>query len=518
MLEITGVKGKAMYKIFTMLIVGASATFAQQVLTSPSHLFSFTLPSGWTYNKIDTVKTIMRYECFNPDSTAMVEIFALKAKNDIDHKKFITVMTSEEVAGGYLGKLLRTDTTQVSGIKAVEKVYRQSSRRGRQIDVRVLLFCKANYGYAMTFRAFHAKRAPTGFAEITNSFTVHPEPSRAGWIWRLFFFGICLYGLGKGIKRIAEWMGPFNLKAIAFSSFVVIMSAASFIVPFLFQPKTWIYVIIALAIVIAAINLPNARPVKLAFREAKNKNTAGAYRAFCQKHSSSRRYFTEARQLMQVMVEAAVKKYKALIAKQDTTITRAILDMFEYIKATDNFQVAVCYTADNQIADKAVYFQLFDRKVLPANPSFTPEKNKKREDRITQMLSRAFHQITPEDVLSFTTFEKPLNTQICFAVDYKVKTSGAYYYHTSEENLPEEKRTWFTGVEFQWSLAIRIPNCPNAYQIALESKPAQHFTVDGKEIDKVYDAMADSAFADFCQVFIQQSGLAPALARPAVAV
>ncbi|MDZ7268374.1 MAG: hypothetical protein ONB48_11640 [candidate division KSB1 bacterium] len=507
-----------MYRIFTIIMIGASATFAQQVLTSPTHLFSFTLPSGWAYNKIDTVKTVVRYECFNPDSTAMVEIFALKTKNDIDRKKFITVMTSEEVAGESFGKLLRTDTTQVSGIKAVEKVYRQYSRRGRQIDVRVLLFAKANYGYAMTFRAFHAKREPASFAEIMSSFTVHPEPSRAGWFWRLLFFGICLYGLGKGIKRTAEWVGPFNLKAIGYSSFIVLMSAASFTVPFLFQPKTWIYVIIALAIVIAAIKLPDAKPVKQAFREAKDRNTAGAYRAFCQQYPASRRYFKEARQLMRVMVEAAVKKYKALIAKQDTTITRAILDMFEYIKATDNFQVAVCYTADNQIVDKAVYHQLFNRNVLPANPSFKPEKNKRRESRITEMLSLAFRQITPEDVLSFTTYEKPLSNQICFAVDYKVKTSGAYYYHTSEEHLPEEKRTWFTGVEFLWSLAIRIPNRPNAYKITLESKPAQHFTVDGKEIDKVYDAMADSAFADFCQVFIQQSGLAPAPARTAVTV
>jgi hypothetical protein len=215
---------------------------------------------------------------------------------------------------------------------------------------------------------------------------------------------------------------------------------------------------------------------------------------------------------MNALMDGVIRKYKNLISQLDTPIVRAALAMFEFIKQTDNFQVGVQYNVQNQIEDFAeLVKQQRNWTVLPANPAFTESKNRNREESITKLINYAFSQITPEDILSFSTVKESKSNQIHFNITYTINVSGKLYYHTSEENLPDDKKKYYTGVEFKWLLEIKIPWQREIYQLTLESKPAQQFSTQGNTSDSVYDAMADSAFHDFSRVFIEQSGLMPAV-------
>ncbi|MDQ7054275.1 MAG: hypothetical protein Q9P14_15825 [candidate division KSB1 bacterium] len=56
-------------------------------------------------------------------------------------------------------------------------------------------------------------------------------------------------------------------------------------------------------------------------------------------------------------------------------------------------------------------------------------------------------------------------------------------------------------------MEIKIPCHSEVFSFSLHSKPAQKIKTKGHKTENVYDAMALSAYADFCKEFIRQSGL-----------
>jgi len=506
--------------VIIVLLSFAKFGNGQQALTDPTYHFSFNLPSGWTFQQFDSAKSFIRFECFNTDSSAVMEVYAIKAENSIDLNRFANFVTSNELLGKSLGRLQDSSKVLINEIEGIKKHYVQRTRRGSRINVEALMLVKKKYGYVIVSRSFQGAETKEAFAQIIESFKVQLPRSFFSWLILLGFIGVCLYGLGLGSKRTIAWIQPLNWGALAYCSLVVIFCFAALASTYLAFQKIslWVSLLTGAIVLLGIRKMPNAEPVIKAYDDAKKKNTAGAYRAFCQNYKSSRRYYKDAKNRMHHLMDDVVKKYKGFVAKHDTPIVRACLAMFEYIKKTDNFQVAAHYTSQNQIKDQTESYKSRGWKVLTASPAFTENKNRKRERFITALINFAFHRITPEDILGFSTVKSPDANQIIFEITYSITTSGSIYSRTKEEHLPDDKKTMFTGVEFKWSLEIKIPQQRDRYRFSFESKPAKEFSSRGEGTDKVYDAMAASAFSDFCSVFIQQSGLLPIVHKSLIEV
>lgn len=506
--------------ILIALLLSIGTAIAQQVLTDSNYNYAFALPESWTFKKYDAKDSFIRFECFNKDSTAALEIYSIKAEGVVNLDKFAEAMVSEKTLGKSLGTLKDTKKNLIGGIAAIDKHYVRSTRRGSTIDIRAIFLAKKEYGYGIVFRNLNNTQAATEFEAVVESFSVQMPRSFFGWIILLGFIGVCLYGVGIGYIRTSSWMRPLNLKSIAYSSAVTVLCLAGLLaVVFAFQKiGLWVSLISGAVFWFAIKKIPDSKPVIKAYEEAKKTNTAGAYRSFCQNNKSSLRYYKDARRRMHALMDGVVTKYRKMIANNNTPIIRAALAMFEYIKKTDKFQVGVHYTSISQFQDYTEYYKSRNWKVLPADAAFTEKKNRKRERFITALINFAFHKITPEDILGFSTVKSPTDDQIAFNVKYTISTSGMLYHRTKEDNLPDDKKTRFTGVDIKWDLQIKIPNHYETYRFSLESKPAEHFTARGEGTDKVYDAMAASAFADFCRAFIQQSGFLPVVHKSLIDV
>jgi len=119
--------------IFIFILFITRIIFSQQILFDSYYHFSFIMPSGWTHTDADSSNSFIRFECYNPDSTTMVEYYAIKAKNNIDLNKFSTIITSEEVLGKSLGNLKDSSQVLINGIKTIKKNYEQKLRRRGKI-------------------------------------------------------------------------------------------------------------------------------------------------------------------------------------------------------------------------------------------------------------------------------------------------------------------------------------------------------------------------------------------------
>jgi len=496
--------------IISFLMITAGSVFAQRTLTDRVYHFAFDLSLGWTFTYFDSAKSFIRYECFNANSTARIDVYALKTDDTIDLNKFASFVVSEEILGKSLGKLQDSSRVLVNGLNAIKKTYVQRTRRRAKIDIQVWMLVKKNYGYVMLSRSLEGADQEA-LVRMAESFKVELPRSFFSWVIVLGFIGVCVYGLGLGLQRSAAWIRPLNWGALAYCSFVALVCAAALAVTYLAFQKVGVWPsLIAGAIVLLGIRkVPDAKPVIKAYEEVKRKNTAGAYRLFCQNHGSAPRYYKDARKRMRELMDEVVRKYKTMVAKQNTPIVRACLAMFEYIKRTDNFQVGVNYVGKNQIQDRTALYKARGWNVLPAGPAFIEQKNRRREEVITALIKFAFHKISPEDVLSFSRLNSPARDRINFEVTYIITASDMIYHWIEEKDWADDKKTRFTGVELKWLLEVKIPDHSETYKFSFESKPAEEFTARGKTTEKLYDAMAGSAFADFCRVFIEQSGLLP---------
>lgn len=484
--------------------------FPQQLLTDKSYHFSFMLPPGWSSQHYDSAHSFIRFECLSQDSSAMVEFYAIKAEKLINLNRFANFATSAEILGKSLGQLQDSTTIRVNKIDGIKKNYKITRRRGAQIEIQAVMLVKDNYGYIIVTRYFMNSKQSNVLIPIFESFNIKLPRSTLSWLFVIALIGICLFGFGLGLFRAFKWFGPLNWRAIAYCSILGFTCLVSIFLIYQFFPKINILLclIIGGLLVLGITKMPDATPVILAYDKVKKTNTAGTFRAFCQQYESSTRYYNDARKSMNSLMDEVIRKYKNLVAQLDTPIVRAVLAMFEFIKRTDNFQVGVLYNVQNLIKDfTELVKQQRNWSVLPAHPAFSESKNRDREESITKLIRYAFSQITPEDILLFSTVKEPNSNQILFNITYTINVSGMLYYHTSEEGLPDDKKKYYTGVELKWLLEILIPGQREKYQLTLESKPAQQFSTHGNTTDNVYDAMAKSAFDDLSRVFIEQSGL-----------
>jgi len=498
-----------MRQIILLLLIFVDVIQAQQPRNFSSKYFELNLPSNWHHTRTDTLDSFMHLVFLNSDSSEFLEIYSIKIDRDIVLDNLVQVVTSEKKYVGDFGRLVETKKTNVSNVNAIEKIYSQISKRRNAIHTSAIMFSKKNLGYVVVFRAFKNLKEVQSLAEIQHSFIIKIPRTGSDWAKIVLFLGICIFGIVYGMIKLIAWFKPLQWKAIYYCAAIVLISLIVLAVFYYAIDKIgyWIALIISAGLIFGIVKSPKVEIVNNAFERAKKENTAHSYRTFCENHGVAIRYCKQARLRMRELMDAVVKKYRELIATSDTPLTQAILSMFEYVKNTDNFHVEIKYNNQNLIKDHdAIFIDSKPAKLIPAYHAFTAEKNRGRENAITRVIRTAFKTITPEDILSFVEAGSTKNKRITLSINYLIQNSGAFYYPTSEENLPEDKRTWVTGVELVWQIKIAIPQQKEAYSMEYQSKPAPHFTAKGTETDKVYDAMADSAFADFCRVFIEKSG------------
>lgn len=493
-----------------LLLLGVS--FAQQPFQITSKYFTMNLPAQWHQGKGDTSKNFMRSVYFNADSTEMLEVYSIKIDRKVVLNNLVSAVNSEKKLFGDFGQLIETKNKKISKVNAVENTYKQIKNRFRTIHTRATMFCKKNLGYVMIFRSFNDLDKNDSLPVIESSFLIKIPRTAADWVKIAIFMGICIFGIGYGIVKLIAWFRPLQWKAIYYCAGIVLSSLIVLTVFYFAIDKIgyWIAAVLSAGLIFGMTKIPNVKLVNEAFEKAKKENTAHSYRTFCEQHSTAIRYCRQARSLMHKLMDAVVKKYRELIKTSDTPLTRAILTMFEYVKATDNFQVKINYVNQNLIIDPSqVTYESKPIKIVPAGSAFTPEKNKRREHLITEVIRRAFKTITPEDILSFEAADGSKTKGITFSIMYLITNSGAMYYHDREKDLPYEERTWYAGVDFSWHIEIKVPTYKDIFSLQFHSEPAPHFKSYGEEKDAVYNAMADSAFGDFCRVFIEQSGFKP---------
>lgn len=501
-----------MRRIILFLLIFVDILQAQQPPNFVSKYFDLNLPSNWHHTRTDTLDAFMHSVFFNSDSSELMEIYTIKIDRDVVLDNLVKVVTSEQKYFGDFGRLVETKKKQISNVSAVENIYNQISKRRNAIHTSALMFSKKNLGYVMVFRAFKDLKEVKSLPAIQQSFIIKIPRTGNDWAKIVLFMGICVFGIVYGIIKLIAWFKPLQWKAIYYCAAIVLLSLVVLIVFYYAIDKIgyWIAAILSAGLIYGIVKIPKVEIVNKAFEKAKRENTAHAYRTFCENQATAIRYCKQARLRMRELMDSVVKKYRDLIRTSDTPLTRAILAMFEYVKETDNFQVEIGYKNQNMIIDNlTVSIESKPVKLVPVASAFTEQKNKMREYRITNVIRQAFRTITPEDILSFTNEGTSKTKGINFSIRYLIANSGAIYSHESEKDLPIEKRTLYAGVDFNWNIEIKITKHKDTFSLQFQSKPAPHFTSQGMEIDKVYDAMADSAFDDFCRVFIQQSGFKP---------
>ena len=211
--------------IICIVFLFLNVASAQQFLTDPIHHLSFKLPSGWTYTKNDSAGSFQRFECFNPEQTTMLEIYALKSQKPLNLKNFADVITSDEKGfGKSFGKIQSTQESRISGIKTIEKNYKNSTKIGREIDVNTLLLIKGKYGYIIVFRIFSDTKDRNDLQLIKENFDVKIPRSLFSWLILFGFIGVSLYALILAGMRLIFWLRPVNLFALAYCFFVIILA------------------------------------------------------------------------------------------------------------------------------------------------------------------------------------------------------------------------------------------------------------------------------------------------------
>lgn len=503
-----------MRQIILLLLIIVDLLQAQQPRNFSSKYFDLNLPSDWHHTRTDTLDAFMHSVFFNSDSSELMEIYTIKIDRDVVLDNLVKVVTSENKYFGDFGRLIETKKKEISNVSAVENIYSQISKRRNAIHTSALMFSKKNLGYVVVFRAFKDLKEVKSLPEIQQSFIIKIPRTGTDWAKIILFMGICAFGIVYGMIKLIAWVKPLQWKAIYYCAAMVLLSVVFLAVFYYAIDKIgyWIAAILSAGLIWGLVKIPKVEIVNNAFEKAKKENTAHSYRTFCENHGTAIRYCKQARLRMRDLMDAVVKKYRDLISTHDTPVTRAILAMFEYVKETDNFQVEINYKNQNMIMDNlTVSIESKPVKVVPISSAFTEQKNKMREYRITEVIRQAFRTITPEDILGFANEGTSKNKGINFSIRYLIANSGAIYSHESEKHLPIEKRTLYAGVDFSWNIEIKIPKHKDTFSLQFQSKPAPQFSSQGMEIDKVYDAMADSAFADFCRVFIEQSGFKPTM-------
>ena len=266
---------------------------------------------------------------------------------------------------------------------------------------------------------------------------------------------------------------------------------------------------------VAVVPYNDYRDDELRWDAAKSSATANGYRLYAASRPDGR-HLIDAYAAIATLYERAADKYRNASNNVTSQGVEVVIKMLEYAKSTGHYKVFVSFSEDDQIPpdiDARIMRATRLSKFVPILPSFTPEMNQAREARILQKISDSFGKVIPGDILQFSVGQGS-SQEIKFTVPYVIRATGDAYYPVSQEKLLEASRDWYTGIGFEWSFFVTVPDEDSSrFQFSLKSEPAQLFNVaytksagESSELvpTAVYGAMADSAFDDFGSKLLSQ--------------
>ena len=196
------------------------------------------------------------------------------------------------------------------------------------------------------------------------------------------------------------------------------------------------------------------------------------------------------------MYNEAISKYK----NKTSSDNDAIIHILEYLKKNEIYYVDIFFKNENRIKDLNKNNNF---KVISAQNSFSPTKNKPREQELINTLNQTLGSFFPSDIISIEDVEDRDNIPR-FEITYTYSNSedGSFYYPVSQEILNENERDYYYGLTILWDFSLLIPT-ENffVYNFTLSSNPAIQFSTDSNSTDNVYSNMVYSAFRDFANEF-----------------
>ncbi|MBP6003262.1 MAG: hypothetical protein KA746_07495 [Pyrinomonadaceae bacterium] len=261
------------------------------------------------------------------------------------------------------------------------------------------------------------------------------------------------------------------------------------------------------------------------WNSAESTNRASGYRSYLSKHPSGRWREPASLNLQKLYDEGELKYRASLNSGHDKNAAEAVLEMLRYARSTQNFQVTLAFERKLEIPPnfEEVVMSDFDiKKVLPLGDALSAEKMAGREGRLITLMSEAFAQVIPDDILEIVG--KCHEKCVTLTVNYEVDPMNSVYYDLRQEKVPEPERTWYPGIYIDWTFLVRIPEQEREYKFELESSPAETITYDtnsekpydpnedfakvlSSDKGNVYDSMVASAFDDFRSNLIFRMGI-----------
>ena len=236
------------------------------------------------------------------------------------------------------------------------------------------------------------------------------------------------------------------------------------------------------------------------FNYAKGINTATSFRAYLSE-TKNVRFRDEARNQINKIYNQYIGKYRNSLYSSSVG-AEAFIKTLEYLRDKNLYNVTLHFTSVSHLKD--IYASNNQYNIIPIAESFTKNKNASRENEVFKTIKSSLGSIFPTDVFNLTSTDNNIIPKFEVYYIYKNK-SESLYYRFAEKDLPNNKKTWYYGIEIEWGFRILLPFSDKAiYEFNLKSEPANQFSSETFNPDEVYTNMAISAFNDFKDEFYKQ--------------
>lgn len=237
-----------------------------------------------------------------------------------------------------------------------------------------------------------------------------------------------------------------------------------------------------------------------AFNYAKGINTATSFRDYLAQ-TKNVRFRDEARSQINRIYNQYIAKYRNSLYYSSVG-AEAFITILEYLRDKNLYNVSLHFISVSQLKD--IYENNHQYNIIPIAGSFTKNKNASRENEVYNTIKSTLGSIFPSDIFNLTRTDNNLIPKFEVYYIYKNKNESLYY-RAAEEDLPDNKKTWYYGIEIEWRFRIFLPTHESAiYEFSLKSEPANQFSSETFNPDEVYTNMAISAFNDFKDEFYKQ--------------
>lgn len=266
------------------------------------------------------------------------------------------------------------------------------------------------------------------------------------------------------------------------------------------------------------------------FAWARARDTVSGFRKYLRTLPEGR-WSAQARQHIDGLIVRARDDYVESVRQRDAAprVVQGMQVLLEHLRATDNPAVAVCFLQGEGLDGRAIEAMLRretgSSRIPPISPSFTAERNRRRESQMLRAMQAGFSKVIPDDVMSLHE-AGPSDRVAQFLVKYKIShQEGSIYADRDESHLPASQRRVYAGIVIDFEFTLQVPGSDyppsldprDGWRISVQAKPAPtfeviHHTLGGIPVsaggEAVYDKMADTAFEDFEREVARAYGLA----------